>query len=212
MKKVVGLSVLSAMLLVGGNASNAVEVKQSIDLDVGYTAQMNSGDFKLSKEVIDAQKALGYKYSNLMNQITLSLGYNAVFKVNSLLNPLVGVVATGSIPVTYTSKNSSGTLKTQISNIIDVDVKVGNEFNICQDLDIDIYGFVGVNIGMAKTKALGATASNSYAGVSAGAGVDVLYKDIMLGVYYKYTDMGSAGVKLNTSNNIGVKVGYRFAL
>ena len=219
MKKVVSLGLLSAMFLAGSGVSNAIELKgveHNIDLGLGYTAQIYSGDSAYDQESIDAFNENGDTLTNLINQISLYVGYNAVFKMNKFFNPILGAFMSGHVPLNYTMKYNNGDTKTMISNVVDINFKLGNRFNVCKDVDVDLYYFLGVNVGIVKNKqSLGGynvTASQSYSGFSTGVGIDASYKHIIFGVYYKYTDMRFAGVKLNTSNNIGVKVGYRFAL
>ena len=210
MKKVVSLGLLSAMFLAGSGVSNAIELKgveHNIDLGLGYTAQIYSGD-----SVYDEFNEDGNISTNLTNQISLYVGYNAVFKMNKFFNPILGAFMSGHIPLNYTIKLNNGDLKSMLSNVFDINFKLGNRFNICKDVDVDLYYFLGVNVGIAKTEMYNITASQSYSGVSTGVGVDASYKHIIFGVYYKYTDMRNAGFKLNTSNNVGIKVGYRFAL
>ena len=215
MKKVVSLGLLSAMFLAGSGVSNAIELKgieNDIDLGVSYTAQIYSGDSAYDNELIDVYKVNGDTLTNLTNQISLYVGYNAVFKMNNFLNPMLGMFMSGHIPLNYTIKEDNEMFKNMISNVFDLNIKLGNRFNICKDIDIDVYYFLGINAGIARTKFYGITASQSYAGVSTGVGADMSYKNIIFGIYYKYTDMRDAGVTFNTSNNVGIKLGYRFAL
>ena len=142
----------------------------------------------------------------------LYVGYNAVFKMNKFFNPILGAFMSGHIPLNYTMKYNNGDTKNMISNVFDINFKLGNRFNVCKDVDVDLYYFLGVNGGIAKTEMYNITASQSYSGFSTGVGVDASYKHILFGIYYKYTDMRNAGVKFNTSNNVGIKVGHRFAL
>ena len=132
--------------------------------------------------------------------------------MNKFFNPILGAFMSGHIPLNYTMKYNNGDTKNMISNVFDINFKLGNRFNVCKDVDVDLYYFLGVNGGIAKTEMYNITASQSYSGFSTGVGVDASYKHILFGIYYKYTDMRNAGFKLNTSNNVGIKVGYRFAL
>ena len=82
----------------------------------------------------------------------------------------------------------------------------------------DIYGFVGAGIGYynSSVKSTNESLTIMQKGMSAGAGIDVAYHNVVLGVYYKYTDM--IGININWNNilvkthNVGVKIGYRFAI
>ena len=59
MKKVVSLGLLSAMFLAGSGVSNAIELKgveHNIDLGLGYTAQIYSGDSAYTQDLIDSYK------------------------------------------------------------------------------------------------------------------------------------------------------------
>ena len=222
MKKVVSLGLLSAMFLAGSGVSNAIELKgveHNIDLGLGYTAQIYSGGSAYDQELIDDFNENGNTLTNLTNQISLYVGYNAVFKMNNFFNPILGAFISGHIPLNYTMKlkYNNGDTKNMISNVFDINFKLGNRFNVCKDVDVDLYYFLGVNVGIVRNKSsLGdyydVDVSNFYSGVSTGVGVDASYKHIIFGVYYKYTDIRNAGFKFNTSNNVGIKVGYRFAL
>ena len=132
--------------------------------------------------------------------------------MNKFFNPILGAFMSGHIPLNYTMKYNNGDTKNMISNVVDINFKLGNRFNVCKDVDVDLYYFLGVNVGIAKTETYNIAVSQSYSGFSTGVGVDASYKHIIFGVYYKYTDIRNVGFKFNTSNNVGIKVGYRFAL
>ena len=214
MKKVVSLGLLSAMFLANGmaNALSLQGVEHDIDLGVSYTAQIYSGDSAYDNELMDVYKVNGDTLTNLTNQISLYVGYNAVFKMNKFFNPILGAFVSGHIPLNYTMKEDNEMFKNMISNVFDLNIKLGNRFNVCKDVDVDLYYFLGINGGIAKTEMYNITASQSHSGFSTGVGVDASYKHIIFGVYYKYTDIRNAGFKFNTSNNVGIKLGYRFAL
>ena len=229
MKRSVGLGLLSAMFLAGSGVSNAIELKgveHNIDLGLGYTAQIYSGDSAYKQDMIDRYENAGQTLTNLTNQISLYVGYNAVFKMNKFFNPILGAFMSGHIPLNYTMKldEYNQEVKNMLSNVFDLNLKLGNRFNICKDVNIDLYYFVGFSAGISKSKSYsdqdyedyGESKSQSktkgYAGLSTGVGVDASYKNIVLGIYYKYTDMRLNELMRFKSNNVGIKVGYRFAL
>ena len=213
MKKILSLGLLSTAFLVSGNASKAIELQHGIDAGIGYVAQINTGDFAYTKEQIDFAKNNGNKLTNAVNQLSLHIGYNATFKVSEYFNPILGAFVSGYIPLNNNSVvNGYFKTKSVTSNIVDINAKIGNKFNVCKNFSIDLYYFIGANIGLVKAEIAGATDSNAYGGFSTGIGVDANYRSFLFGVYYKYTDMRMNGVVFNKANNIGFKLGYRFSI
>ena len=214
MKKVLSLGLLSTAFLVSGNASNAVELQHGIDVGVGYVVQINTGDFAYTKEQIDFAKDNGNKLTNAVSQVSINIGYNAIFKFSNYFNPILGVFADGYIPLNNNSvvKGVNTETKSVTSNIVDINAKIGNKFNVYKNFSIDLYYFIGANIGLVKAEIAGATDSNAYGGVSTGFGIDALYRGLLLGIYYKHTDMRTKGAVFNKANNIGFKLGYRFSI
>ena len=213
---IAGLGLMTAM----SNQSQALSfsgVEHNINVGAGYVYQNNfDGEMSFSKSTISKEKAKGNKATNDVNSINLYVGYDAVFKFNSVLNPVVGVFVNGNIPLNKVWVSAKGSQQT--ASVLDIDAKIGNRFMLTKNLNTDIYGFVGAGIGYynSSVKSTNESLTIMQKGMSAGAGIDVAYHNVVLGVYYKYTDM--IGININWNNilvkthNVGVKIGYRFAI
>lgn len=261
MKKVISLALLSAIGVAGGsNFAKAVEVQNAFDFGLGYTAQVNrTGQGAYSIDYLEsiaddeeegAEASTVNKYTNTINQLSLYAGYNAVFKVNDYFNPILGAFVSGNIPLNnYYTQNvyenakkekKVSSDKRQVSNVFDINVKFGNEFNVNKNVKLDVYSFVGMNVGIVKSSTesyldeglasgllgdddVNPTNRRGYVGLSAGAGVDAIFCDrYVVGAFYKYTDLrvateNNSGVAervvehvLNTASNVGIKLGFRF--
>ena len=213
---IAGLGLMTAM----SNQSQALSfsgVEHNINVGAGYVYQNNfDGEMSFSKSAISKEKAKGNQATNVVNNINLYVGYDAVFKFNSVLNPVVGVFVNGNISLNKIW--SSAKASQQTASVLDIDAKIGNRFMITKNLNTDIYGFVGAGIGYynSSVKRTNESTTNMQKGVSAGAGIDVAYHNIVLGVYYKYTDMKGINQDwadtLVKTHNVGVKIGYRFVI
>ena len=213
---IAGLGLMTAM----SNQSQALSfsgVEHNINVGAGYVYQNNfDGEMSFSKSTISKEKAKGNKATNDVNSINLYVGYDAVFKFNSVLNPVVGVFVNGNIPLNKIW--SSAKASQQTASVLDIDAKIGNRFMITKNLNTDIYGFVGAGIGYynSSVKSTNESLTIMQKGMSAGAGIDVAYHNIVLGVYDKYTDMKGINQDwtdtLVKTHNVGVKIGYRFVI
>ena len=213
---VAGLGLMTAM----SNQSQALSfsgVEHNINVGGGYVYQNNfDGEMSFSKSTISKEKAKGNKATNDVSNINLYVGYDAVFKFNSVLNPVVGVFVNGNIPLNKVWESVKGSQQT--ASVLDIDAKIGNRFIITKNLNTDIYGFVGAGIGYynSSVKRTNESLTIMQKGMSAGAGIDVAYYNVVLGVYYKYTDMKGINQDwadtLVKTHNVGVKIGYRFVV
>ena len=213
---IAGLGLMTAM----SNQSQALSfsgIEHNINVGAGYIYQNNfDGAMSFSKEILLEEKAEGNKATNNVNSINLYVGYDAVFKFNSLLNPVAGVFVNGNVPLNKIWSSSEGSQQT--ASVLDIDVKLGNRFMLTKNLNTDVYGFVGAGIGYynSTVKRTNESITNMQKGVSAGVGIDVAYHNVVLGVYYKYTDMKGINQDwadtLVKTHNVGVKIGYRFVM
>lgn len=221
--KVLKGAVLSATILASASsAANAYNFNDKIYGKavgkIGISAQTYTGDIK---DIVD-QDTTGDTTKNKANvALSLSVGYNLYYKVNSFLHPFVGLEAQGRVPVfgskflDYKGLRTGGYVSIDgftydFKDFFRFNAKFGAKMNISQKFALQPYALLGMNVMKLKHTSEGYTGYNkTKVGLTTGAGIEAIINDIfIIGAEYRFGYGKFNEIKVQT-HDIGISFGVQ---